>query len=97
MPSLIADGNARALDTPVTACVRINADDCTGTGGTDGDNGTDGNPDLPAIAADSTAVVGDQLDGVVCLRINGGDCGDGTDDGTGTGNGPATVNRWCPA
>ena len=65
---MIADGNAKALDTPVTACARINADDCTGTGdGTDGNgtdgNGTGGNPDLPAIAADSTTVVGDQPQG----------------------------------
>ena len=72
IPSVIADGNAKALDTPVTACARINADDCTGTGdGTDG-NGTDGNPDLPAIAADSTTVVGNQLRGAVCLRWSGG-------------------------
>jgi LPXTG-motif cell wall-anchored protein len=82
MPSVIADGNAEVASIPTAACARVNAGDCAGAG-----SGTP-NTGVPVITGDATATVSDLVDGVVCVRVNGGACG--TDD-QGTGDGGANT------
>ena len=88
-PSVIADGNADAVGNQALACVRVNAGDCDGGSATPTQGPGPANQVVPVITGDATATAANLADGTVCLRINGGSCGDtnqGSDDSGGTDN-----------
>ncbi|HEV2927773.1 MAG TPA: hypothetical protein VGW74_03700, partial [Propionibacteriaceae bacterium] len=84
-PTAMADADAQVAGIPVYACARVNAGGCADTG-----PGTEpgGSTVVPMIAGDGTATAEGLANGTVCLRINGGDCGNqaGTDGGTEPGS-----------
>ena len=92
-PSVKADGNAKVVDTPALACVRVNAGDCDGGSATPNQGPGPANQVVPVVTGDATATADNLADGAACLRINGGDCGT---DGDGSGGGTDPVTSVLP-